>query len=125
MLDKFLDKFTAEEIAQARSVLADLGVDRRFPNGDLTDAVAMLGYVRIGLWQLLGDGDRQDDAQLRGLAAMLFVWRYEDTPGEERDRGDRYSRGDTEPPAVPIKPDTLVQDLGTHDRLCDHAEVSA
>lgn len=113
-------EFTAEELAQARAELAAMEVRSRY--ADSENAYVVLRS--IGLSVVTAAEHHPDDASLRHAGAMYAAWRELPANDPERqkafcgaeDLGDRYSRGDTEEPAVPIKPDTLLADLSDHHR---------
>lgn len=68
--------FTDAELVAARGQLDELGVNTRWP--DERDAAIVLAYLRGGLMSLLEA--HPEDAGLRGLAAVVNVWRYQTLP---------------------------------------------
>jgi hypothetical protein len=95
-----LNEFTPAEIAAARAQLDEIGVNNRYP--DERDASIVLAYLRGGLMSLVDA--HPEDAGLRGLAAVVNVWRY-DTP-----RGYNAAAA-AEPEATQVKCAAHGQDI--------------
>lgn len=145
-------EFTAEELAEAKHELDVIGVAARLDDptnayavlGQMGMAVRMAadrypddGQLRAAsamyaAWRKLpahdpGRGKVYCGTADHGHASHVerddCLFPLPDPSAQAEDTGDRYSRGDTEEAAVPIKPDTLLTDLSDHHR--DRAAADA